>query len=173
MWSTMKVLELGVVIGRDGCDIKKESAKSYISGYVLALDMTDRTEQLAAKNAGQPWTVGKGFDTFTPISRFIHKDSITDPHKLELWLKNNGKIVQEGDTGDMIFDIPTIINYVSSIMKLEEGDLILTGTPKGVGPVKNGDVLTAGLRQRGSTADIVNMTFAVADREGNGLFAKL
>ncbi|KAJ1547578.1 hypothetical protein HK096_002300 [Nowakowskiella sp. JEL0078] len=168
---TVHEVELGVIIGKSGRDIKKEDANSYIAGYVLALDMTDQTELEIAKKNAFSWNIAKGFDTFTPVSEFIPKSAIHDHHAVELWLKINGKIVQEGDTKDLIFDIPSTIEYVSSVMKLNEGDLILTGTPPGVGPVFDGDVLNAGLRLRGSEADIVTITFPARIRKGTGLFS--
>ncbi|KAJ2996436.1 hypothetical protein HDV02_006514, partial [Globomyces sp. JEL0801] len=128
-------LELGVVIGKTGRDIQPSHADSFISGYCLALDMTARNLQNQAKKSGLPWSAAKGYDTFTPIGQFIPKNQIPNPNKLQLSLTIDGKMVQNGNTSDMIFDIPTLIHHVSQIMTLEEGDVILTGTPAGVGPV--------------------------------------
>ncbi|EIW84715.1 hypothetical protein CONPUDRAFT_162067 [Coniophora puteana RWD-64-598 SS2] len=132
-------VELGVVIGKNGRDILQADAEQYIAGYALAVDMTARNVQDAVKKKGLPWTAAKGFDTFTPIGQFKPKTLIKDPHDLRLSLKINGAFKQNGTTADMIFRIPRLIEHVSSIMALEEGDLLLTGTPSGVGPVAPGD----------------------------------
>lgn len=128
---------------------------NHIGGYVLALDMTARDFQDEAKKKGQPWSLAKGFDTSCPVSSFIDKDKLNDPSDIRLWLKVNDAMKQDGTTGDMIFSIPYLISYISKYFKLEEGDVILTGTPEGVGPVGNGDVIEAGL------GDLVSMKFSV------------
>ncbi|KAJ8766496.1 hypothetical protein K2173_022555 [Erythroxylum novogranatense] len=138
-------VELAVVIGQKARDVSEASAMDYVGGYALALDMTAREIQASAKSAGLPWTVAKGQDTFTPISSVLSKSEIPDPHNLELWLKVDGEIRQKGSTKDMIFKIPYLISHISSVMTLFEGDIILTGTPQGVGPVKAGQKVTAGI----------------------------
>ncbi|CAI2188260.1 6304_t:CDS:2 [Funneliformis geosporum] len=137
----------GVVIGKDGRDIRKSEAMDYVEGYALGIDMTARNLQDAAKKKGLPWSTAKGFDTFTPIGEFIPKSEIKDPHNVNLWLK-----------------IPTLIEYVSSIMTLEKGDLILTGTPSGVGPIRPGQVITAGLNA--DNKNISTIKFSVVERVG-------
>ncbi|KAN0037358.1 hypothetical protein ACTFIV_002703 [Dictyostelium citrinum] len=138
-------VELGVVIGKKGRDIDLNSAMDYVSGYTLALDMTSRDQQSIAKAKSLPWTVSKGYDTFCPISGFIPKDKIKDLNNVELWCSVDGQIKQKGNTNQMIFNVPHLIQYISSIMTLESGDLILTGTPSGVGPVKPGQVIKCGI----------------------------
>ncbi|KAN0025885.1 hypothetical protein ACTFIU_001647 [Dictyostelium citrinum] len=138
-------VELGVVIGKKGRDIDLNSAMDYVSGYTLALDMTSRDQQAIAKAKSLPWTVSKGYDTFCPISGFIPKDKIKDLNNVELWCSVDGQIKQKGNTNQMIFNVPHLIQYISSIMTLESGDLILTGTPSGVGPVKPGQVIKCGI----------------------------
>ncbi|EXC03947.1 Acylpyruvase FAHD1 [Morus notabilis] len=138
-------VELAVVIGRKARDVPEATAMDYVGGYALALDMTAREIQSAAKSAGLPWTIAKGQDTFTPISYVLPKESVPDPDNLELWLKVDGDIRQKGSTKDMIFRIPYLISHISSFMTLFEGDVILTGTPEGVGPVKAGQKITAGI----------------------------
>ncbi|KAN0044560.1 hypothetical protein ACTA71_006078 [Dictyostelium dimigraforme] len=138
-------VELGVVISKKGRDIDLKSAMDYVSGYTLALDMTSRDQQAIAKAKSLPWTVSKGYDTFCPISGFIPKDEIKDLNNVELWCSVDGQIKQKGNTNQMIFDIPHLIQYISTIMTLESGDLILTGTPSGVGPVKPGQVIKCGI----------------------------
>ncbi len=118
---------------------------SHVSGYVLALDMTAREIQEVAKKRGEPWSVAKGFDTSCPISEVIPASALSQPQATELWLQVNGVQKQKGNTSDQIFSIPALIAHISTIFTLEEGDLVLTGTPEGVGAVKPGDTITAGL----------------------------
>ncbi|KAJ3108871.1 hypothetical protein HDU97_010143 [Phlyctochytrium planicorne] len=162
-------IELGLVIGKNGRDIQPEKADDYIAGYVLAVDVTARNLQDLAKKEGKPWSAAKGFDTFTPVGEFIEKSKVRNVDDLELWLKLDGKIKQNGNTKDMMFKVPTLIHYVSSIMKLEEGDVILTGTPSGVGPMLPGSVLTAGLRNP-NAEEISTIQFPIVSRPGTGLF---
>ncbi|KAI6008085.1 hypothetical protein EDC04DRAFT_2777552 [Pisolithus marmoratus] len=162
-------VELGLVIGKGGRDISPEAAESHIAGYALAIDMTARNMQEEVKKKGLPWSAVKGFDTFTPIGGFIPKSTILDPHDLRLLLKINGITKQNGTTADMIFRIPRLIEHISSIMTLEEGDLVLTGTPSGVGPVAPGDKVECTLADsNGKILDAINFT-AVA-RSGGYLF---
>ena len=131
----------------------------HIGGYVLALDMTDREAQSRAKKCGLPWTLGKSFDTSCPVSRFIEKSCIADPHNVELWLNVNGVTRQRASTSEMIFSIPYLISWISHQMTLEPGDLILTGTPAGVGPVHAGDHIDCGI------SDLITMAFDVESRD--------
>lgn len=155
-------IELGVVIGKSGRDISKQNAFSHIAGYCLALDMTARNIQKQAAAAGLPWSAAKGYDTFTPISSFIPKQAIPDPHDVDLLFSVDGVVKQNGNTRDMIFRIPELISHVSSIMTLEEGDLILTGTPKGVGQVLAGQVVEGQLKVAGEK--VAGFKFGVIDR---------
>lgn len=148
-------VELGIVIGTRAVDIPEANAMDYVGGYALALDMTDRAAQNRAKTAGLPWSHAKGFDTACPISPFITKDKIPDPQNVDLWLKVNGTVRQKANTKDMIFKIPFLISWISHHFTLEPGDLILTGTPPGVGPVKAGDTIQCGL------GNLVTMSFPV------------
>ncbi|MCO5575777.1 hypothetical protein L7F22_029582 [Adiantum nelumboides] len=152
-------VELAVVIGTKGRDISEESALDHVEGYALAIDVTARDIQAAAKAAGLPWTVSKGYDTFTPISDFIPKTKVPALDDLELWLKVDGELRQKGSTKDMIFSIPFLVSHISSVMTLFEGDVILTGTPSGVGPVKAGQKITAGI------TGLMDMTFPVVNRQ--------
>ncbi|KAF3571837.1 hypothetical protein F2Q69_00060028 [Brassica cretica] len=138
-------VELAVVMGEKARDVPEATAMDYIGGYAVALDMTARELQASAKASGLPWTLAKGQDTFTPISSVLPKAMVHDPDNLELWLKVDGETRQKGLTKDMIFKVPYLISYISSIMTLYEGDVILTGTPEGVGPVKIGQKITAGI----------------------------
>lgn len=148
-------VELGIVIGKEGKAIPESQVLDHIGGYILALDMTDRVAQQKAKKAGLPWSIAKGFDTSCPVSEFIPKDKIADPQNVDLWLKVNGEMRQTGNTKDMIFPIPFLVNWISHRFTLDVGDVILTGTPSGVGPVKDGDVIDCGL------GDLAKMTFNV------------
>lgn len=148
-------VELGVLLGRRGEAIPEAAAMDYVAGYALCLDMTARDVQEECKKKGLPWTLAKSFTSSCPVSAFVPKEKIPDPHVLRLWLKVNGELRQEGKTSSMIFSIPYIISYVSKIITLEEGDLILTGTPKGVGPVKENDEIEAGID------GVVSMRFKV------------
>ena len=138
-------VELGIVIGKRCKNIKKEDAKDYILGYLLSLDITERDIQNLAKKNGWPWTIAKGFDTFAPISGIILKEHIENPNNLDLLLKVNGEIRQKSNTKNMIFSVERIIEFISQIMTLEKGDLIMTGTPEGVGEIKEGDIIEAEL----------------------------
>ncbi|KAK7168243.1 hypothetical protein R3I94_002327 [Phoxinus phoxinus] len=153
-------VELGVVIGKGGTAIPQSSAMDHVAGYVLCLDMTARDIQDECKAKGLPWTLAKAFNTSCPISDFIPKEKIPDPGSINLWLKVNDILKQSGSTSQMIFSIPFLINYISEIISLEEGDLILTGTPKGVSSVQEHDELQAGID------GIVTMTFKV-DRKSS------
>ncbi|KAM0878463.1 hypothetical protein ACQ4PT_034873 [Festuca glaucescens] len=150
-------VELAVVISRRARDVPEASAMDFVGGYALALDMTARDLQSVAKSAGLPWTLAKAQDTFTPISAVVSvslcfpyskpvpKSAIPNPDDLELWLKVDDELKQKGPTSDMIFKVPFLISYISSIMTLMEGDVILTGTPEGVGPVRIGQKIKAGI----------------------------
>ena len=143
------------MIGKTGASISESNAMDHVGGYALALDMTARDIQDKAKKHGWPWTFAKGFDTALPISEFIPKAEIPDPDNVHLWLKVDGEMKQDGNTQDFIFKIPHLISYISLRMTLEEGDLILTGTPQGVSPVKPGQTIICGL------VDKIEMTFPV------------
>jgi len=127
--------ELAVVIGKRAKNVGQDEAMDFVSGYAIAIDVTARDLQEKAKSEGKPWTVAKGFDTFCPISAFISKEDIPDPHNVTLFLKINGVTKQKDSTSLMIFKIPELIAAVTKVMTLNEGDIILTGTPKGVGPL--------------------------------------
>lgn len=124
-------VELAVVIGKRAKYVKKENAYEYIAGYCLHNDVSERDFQL--RHGGQ-WVKGKSADHFAPLGpTLVTKDEIPDPHNLRLWLKLNGKMLQNSNTSDLIFDIPTIIEHLSQYMTLLPGDVISTGTPAGVG----------------------------------------
>ena len=138
-------VELCVVIGKRCKNVSKNDAMDYVLGYCVGLDITARDIQTVAKKNGWPWGIPKGFDTFAPISNIVLKDKIPDPHLLDISLKVNGEVRQKSNTKNMIFTIGEIIEFISGVMTLEPGDLIMTGTPEGVAEIKKGDELEANL----------------------------
>ncbi len=138
-------IELGVVIGKNGRYISEKDAMDFVLGYLVALDVTARDIQSIAKKNGWPWSISKGFDTFAPISNVVLRTEISNPHNLDLDLKINGKLIQKSNTKFMIFSVEKIIEFISKIMTLKKGDLILTGTPEGVGELFENDVIEAKL----------------------------
>lgn len=136
-------VELAVLIGSQCRAVAAESAMGHVAGYAVAIDMTLRDVQNQLKAKGLPWEIAKGFDTSCPLSDFVPAAAVADPHELNLKLAVNGEGRQDGISSDMIHRIPQIIAHISAIFTLEPGDVILTGTPAGVGPVQGGDIMTA------------------------------
>ncbi|XP_066145349.1 oxaloacetate decarboxylase, mitochondrial-like [Euwallacea fornicatus] len=134
-------IELGVVIGKKCKHVPEDEAMDYVGGYCAALDMS----AMCQIKPDASWTLCKGFDTACPVSKFIPKEKILDPHNVNLWLKVNGKEWQRETTGGLVFKIPYLISYLSRFFTLEPGDLIVTGSPAGVGAVQKGDVIEAGI----------------------------
>lgn len=147
-------VELVVAIGKGGKNISEEDALDHVAGYGIGIDVTARDIQQKAKEKSHPWTVAKGFDTFAPVSDFISAGKIQDPQNLDLKIEVNEKTRQSGNTKDMIFPIRTLIAYLSGIFTLSPGDLIFTGTPEGVSPIKKGDRITAALSNNLATLNI-------------------
>ena len=143
-------VELAIVIGKKASYVEKENAYEHIAGYVLHNDYSEREYQI--ERSGQ-WCKGKGCDTFAPVGPFIAtKDEIPNPNNLNLWLKLNGETMQNSNTSDFIFDVETVVSYISEFMTLLPGDIISTGTPFGVGfgfnppkYLKEGDVVELGI----------------------------
>lgn len=136
-------VELAVLIGTQARNVTADKALECVAGYGVAIDMTLRDVQNQLKARGLPWEIAKGFDTACPLSDFVPAASVADPHALNLKLAVNGESRQNGTSSDMINRIPQIIAHISAIFTLEPGDVILTGTPAGVGQVTAGDVMTA------------------------------
>jgi acylpyruvate hydrolase len=126
--------------------------------------MTGRNVQEEAKKKGLPWTIAKGFDTFLPISQQIAKSQIPDPHNAFLRLAVGDQMRQADSTGLMLYRIPRQLADISRVMTLEPGDLVLTGTPKGVGEVKSGDVMKASIEVDGKAVETIEVD--VQDRDG-------
>jgi acylpyruvate hydrolase len=138
-------VEMVVVLGREGRNIRKEDALDYVAGYGVGIDLTLRDLQTEAKKKGLPWTIAKGFDTSAPVSTIVRKEKIPDPHSLEITLRVNGEIRQKSNTRNMIFKTDAVVSYLSSVFTLEPGDLIFMGTPEGVGKINAGDIIEAEL----------------------------
>jgi 2-keto-4-pentenoate hydratase/2-oxohepta-3-ene-1,7-dioic acid hydratase in catechol pathway len=141
-------------------------------GYALSIDMTARNAQNEAKKKGLPWDIAKGFDTFLPISKVIDKSAIADPHNLEIYLQVNGEYHQRDSTELMLFRIPRLLSDISKVMTLEPGDIVITGTPKGVGPVVPGDVMTAGIRIDGKELEDAKIEVSVEESTSSYEFAE-
>jgi 2,4-diketo-3-deoxy-L-fuconate hydrolase len=149
-------VELAVVIGKTAAYITKEQALKFVAGYALHNDYSERSFQL---ERGGQWVKGKSADTFAPIGPYLAtRDEIPDPSRLRMWLKVNNEFRQNSNTAKMIFDIPTIVSYVSGFMTLLPGDVISTGTPAGVGLgmhppqyLKPGDVVNLGIERLGES----------------------
>ena len=137
--------EMVVAIGRGGRRIETRKANDHVWGYGVGLDMTRRDLQQWGKDHGRPCDFGKDFDEAAPFSALAAASTIGHPAKGAIWLKVNGKERQKEDLSDMIWSVPEQIAYLSEHYNLEPGDLIYSGTPAGVGPVKQGDDLHAGI----------------------------
>lgn len=142
-------VELAVLIGAQARKVAADKALECVAGYGVAIDMTLRDVQNQLKAKGLPWEIAKGFDTSCPLSDFVPAAAVADPHALKLKLEVNGEVRQNGTSSDMINRIPQIIAHISAIFTLEPGDIILTGTPAGVGRVCAGDVMTAEIESVG------------------------
>lgn len=148
-------VELAVVIGKKANYVNEKDAMEYVAGYMLHNDVSERAYQL---ERGGQWVKGKSCDTFAPLGPFIAtKDEIADPHNLSMKLSVNGELMQDGNTDDLIFNIPHIVSYLSEFMSLLPGDVISTGTPAGVGLgfsppkyLKKGDVMELSIDGLGS-----------------------
>jgi len=153
-------VELAVVIGKKASYVEADKAMEYVAGYLLHNDYSEREFQL--ERSGQ-WVKGKSCDTFAPLGPWLATpDEITQVNQLRLWLTVNGKLMQDGNTANMIFKIPELIAYVSQFMMLLPGDIISTGTPAGVGMgqkplpmyIKPGDVIELGIDGLGSSKQV-------------------
>ncbi|RZS98128.1 fumarylacetoacetate hydrolase family protein [Cecembia calidifontis] len=152
-------VELAVVIGKKASYVEKENAMDYVAGYCLHNDVSERDFQL---HHGGQWVKGKSADHFAPLGPYlVTKDEIANPHKLRLWLNVNGEKMQDSNTSDLVFDIPTLISYISQYMTLLPGDVISTGTPSGVGLglkppryLNDGDVVELGIDGLGTAKQV-------------------
>jgi 2-keto-4-pentenoate hydratase/2-oxohepta-3-ene-1,7-dioic acid hydratase in catechol pathway len=129
--------------------VAPECAKDNVLGFTVLVDVTARDIQARAKQKGMPWTISKGFDTFAPIGPSIVSVDTIDVKNLNIWLKVNREYKQRGNTNQMIFSVEQLVSCISHIMTLEPMDIIATGTPSGVGPMQDGDVVEAGIEHIG------------------------
>ncbi|MGH3385407.1 MAG: fumarylacetoacetate hydrolase family protein [Nocardioidaceae bacterium] len=134
-------IELVVALGEGGAQIPEEKALDHVFGYAVGLDMTRRDMQAVAKKAGRPWDMAKGFDQSAPTSPICPAARLGHPSAGAIWLRINGELRQEGDLDQQIWKVPETISYLSTLVELRAGDLIMTGTPSGVGRVDRGDRL--------------------------------
>jgi fumarylpyruvate hydrolase len=134
-----------VALGKGGTSIAADRALDHVFGYAVGLDMTRRDLQAAAKKQSRPWDTSKGFDHAAPCGTIAPASRIGHPAAGAIWLKVNGEDRQRGDLSQLIWNIPEVIAHLSTLFTLVPGDLIYTGTPAGVGPVKRGDALQAGV----------------------------
>lgn len=136
-------VELVLKICKVGKNIQKRFAHTYYQEIGIGIDFTARDLQEQCKQKGLPWTIAKGFDYAAPIGKFLSKTNFRDLNDIKFHLDLNGNTVQTGSSGQMMFPFDDIISYISHYITLRSGDLIFTGTPSGVGPVKIGDKLEA------------------------------
>lgn len=149
-------VELAFVIGRRASYVEREQALAHVAGYVLHNDYSERAFQM---ERGGQWVKGKSCDTFAPLGPFVATpDELGDVHDLAMWLTVNGETKQRGSTRDMIFDVPTLVSYISQFMTLLPGDVVTTGTPAGVALghtpprfLRPGDVVELGIDGLGSS----------------------
>ena len=143
--------ELCAVIGQGGRHIRRDDALRHVAGYMCANDISARTAQL---KSGDQWLRGKSFDTFCPLGPCIETE--LDPSALSLRTRVNGETKQNGNTHDMVFDCSAIIEFITSVMTLQPGDVILTGTPAGVGPLASGDRVEVEIEGIGVLRNVVS-----------------
>ena len=156
-------VELGVIMGKEARYVSKDKALDHVAGACVVNDLSEREYQLERLGT---WDKGKGCDTFGPFGPYlVTLDEVGDLNNLGLWLEVNGQRMQTGNTGSLIFDVPTLVSYVSQFMSLQPGDVISTGTPPGVGmgkkpPIwlKEGDVITLGIDKLGAQKQNVKRT---------------
>ena len=134
-------IEMVVAIGKGGANIAADKALEHVYGYGVGLDMTRRDLQGEAKKMGRPWDTGKAFDQSAPCSALVPVAQCGHPAQGNVRLMVNGEVRQEGDLNQLIWNVPDTIAYLSTLFTLQPGDLIFSGTPAGVGPIKKGDVL--------------------------------
>ena len=148
-------IELVIAIGTGGADIAPERALDHVFGYAVGIDLTRRDLQLAAREQGRPWDWGKGFDLSAPIAPIHPVSEVGHLGAGRIWLAVDGQVKQDSDIAKMIWPTPDIIAIASRSMALQPGDLIMTGTPEGVGPVQRGQVMTGGVESIGEIRIVV------------------
>jgi fumarylpyruvate hydrolase len=132
-------MELVVAIGKGGVNLSRDAALEHVYGYAAGIDLTRRDLQLAARDKGRPWDVGKGFDQSAPSSAIHRVTEVGHPTRGTIRLEVNGRVRQDADLSQLIWSVPELIVELSRLFALKPGDLLYTGTPAGVGPVEPGD----------------------------------
>jgi len=145
-------IELVAAIGEGGANIAVDKALDHIFGYAVGVDLTRRDLQQVAKNLRRPWDWAKGFDRSAPIGALRRAAEIGHPAKGRIWLAVNDVVRQDSDLSEMIWNVPNIIAFLSEAMRIEPGDLVMTGTPAGVGALKRGDRVSGGVEGVGEIA---------------------
>ncbi|MFD2265303.1 fumarylacetoacetate hydrolase family protein [Lacibacterium aquatile] len=148
-------IELVVAISKGGKNIATDDALAHVYGYAVGIDMTRRDLQETAKKGGKPWDMAKGFDQSAPINPIRPVELVGHPSKGAIRVAVNGVTKQQADLSDMIWSVPEIIAEISALVELKPGDLIYTGTPEGVGPVKAGERLDGEIEGLGTLSVIV------------------
>ena len=143
-------LELALLVGKTAKNIAEQEALSHLAGYGVALDLTLRDLQAELKGKGLPWELAKGFGTSCPLSDFVPAEKVSDPNNLQLTLKVNGEVRQQGNTNMMMRSVEQIVSEISDFYTLEPGDILLTGTPAGVSRMTSGDHLVGAIEQVGT-----------------------
>ena len=139
--------EMALLIGQPLKNCKENDVIKAIAGVGIALDLTLRDLQKQLKNAGQPWEKAKGWDGACPLSPFVKTEEVDDLQNIDIKLWQNGELKQDGNTGQMLTPVVPLITYISQFFSLQPGDVVLTGTPEGVGPLQEGDALSLELGQ--------------------------
>lgn len=152
-------IELVVAIGRDGREIAREAALEHVYGYAVGIDLTRRDLQLAARDKGRPWDTGKAFDQSAPLGAIRRAGEIGHPAAGAIWLTVNDEIRQNADLNQLIWPVADVIAQLSQLFVLKPGDLVFTGTPAGVGPVRPGD------RVRGGIAGVGEISIVIGARD--------
>jgi len=153
-------IELVIAIGSQARNVSVDNAPEVIFGYAVGNDLTRRDLQLDARAKGRPWDTGKSFDQSAPIGPIYKREEVGDINQGRIWLSVNGEICQDADIQDLIWQVPEIIAELSAYYTLQPGDLIFTGTPAGVGPLKPGDHIEGGIEGLGTlVTDIIDSDF--------------
>lgn len=149
-------VELAFIM-KDKCkNVSNENAYDYILGYTIFNDVTARKMQVKDYTSNKPWYRSKSIDTFGPIGpRIVETNKISNPHNLKIELKVNGEIKQSSNTKNLMFKIPEILQYISQFFTMEPGDIIATGTPSGISPIKPGDLIEATIEKIGTLSNPV------------------
>ena len=149
-------VELAVIIGRRATEVKKRNAWNVIAGYTICNDVTARSLQTRDISNRHPWFRSKSFDTFSPIGPWIvTQDEIRPPVHLSVECRVNGRVRQKANTRALVFDIPTVIEFITRYITLEPGDIVSTGTPAGIGPIRHGDTVVCRIQKIGELSNPV------------------